>query len=76
MAPLANFFFALSFLIDFFRACREFSSHSRKIIENLEFAVNSPNNGIYEREDFKGVRQREFLHAYHRHAQRLIEHEF
>ena len=38
MAPLANFF-ALSFLIDFFRACRQFASYSRKIIENLQFSV-------------------------------------
>ena len=32
-------FFALSFLIGFFRACRQFSSRSRKIIENLQYAV-------------------------------------
>ena len=31
--------FALSFLIDFFRACWQFASHSREIIENLQFAV-------------------------------------
>ena len=32
-------FFALSFLIDFFRAYRQFASYSRKIIENLQLAV-------------------------------------
>ena len=40
MPPLfAHFFLPLSFLIEFFRACREFASYSRKIIENLQFAV-------------------------------------
>ena len=32
-------FFALSLLIDSSQACRQFASYSRKIIENLEFAV-------------------------------------
>ena len=34
MAPPRELFFALSF-----RACRQFASYSRKIIENLQFAV-------------------------------------
>ena len=37
--PLANFF-CFKLLIDFFRACRQFSSYSRKTIENLQFAVH------------------------------------
>ena len=39
MAPTPLTFFALIFLIDFFRACRQFSSRSREIIQNLQFAV-------------------------------------
>ena len=37
MPPLT--FFALSFLIDFCRACREYAPIIRKIIENWKFAV-------------------------------------
>ena len=39
MAPLANFFFALSFLIDFFRGCWKYGPIIRKIIANVQFAV-------------------------------------
>ena len=39
MPPPPLTFFALSFLIDFFQACRQFAIYSRKIIENLQFAV-------------------------------------
>ena len=38
-APSANFFFVLSFLIDFIRVCRQFDSYSRKTIENRQFSV-------------------------------------
>ena len=37
--PTANVFFALSFLMDFFRGCREYPLIIRKIIENWKFAV-------------------------------------
>ena len=41
MAPLSlTFFFALSFLIVFFRACRQLASHSMKIIEDLHICVH------------------------------------
>ena len=39
MPPISATFFALSFLIVFFRAYRQFAPRSRKIIENLQFAV-------------------------------------
>ena len=37
--PPPAHFFALIFLINFFRHSRQFASYSRKIIENLQFAV-------------------------------------
>ena len=40
MPPPRKPFLALSFLIDFFRAYRHFSSYSRKTIENLQFSVH------------------------------------
>ena len=34
-----TFFFSLSFLIDFFRGCWKYGPFIRKIIENVQFAV-------------------------------------
>ena len=39
VATLANFFLALSFLIDFFRGCWKYGPIIREIIENVQFAV-------------------------------------
>ena len=38
--PTPLTFFCFELLIDFLRACRQFAIQSRKIIENLQFAVH------------------------------------
>ena len=49
MAPPANFFLLWAFWLILFRACWEFSSYSRKTIENLQFAVQI---GIFPQNTF------------------------
>ena len=39
MAPAASFFLLGAFRLICFRACRQFASYSREIIENLQFTV-------------------------------------
>ena len=48
MAPLAKFF-SLSCLIDFFRGCWKYGPIIRKIIENVQFAVQQE---IFQKKTF------------------------